>query len=382
MSFKKEKDMYAILASYINEDNRFKDFYAVINKIKFKLLKGWKIDVAGYNINNENIIAIEAKKDIGPYSVMQAISQAEMYQKITNEAYVAFPESDIITLRRESIDEWNNILNICRNKGIGIISVNYDTCRIINEALRKLNHEDIYNDVKSQLEYETLNEFNGFKYEDFHFFNGYAEERKYLLREKIELYVESIKNYILTNPNDYQSFDSRKLVVELPSRGFSHTSCWFFIAEVERINISRVPHYNIKIDGESISCCVNLETLKTTNYFKNNVNENYSSFKRIINNLHKKSDEYNIKILEAIRMKGPYRSSWPWKHRYTINSGSIEYLSKDVFVKMLDQLKYPVIRFFAPSINANDEIINTYKVVNQICEYIRDLQTIYDFCKE
>ena len=64
--------------------------------IKFNLLKGWTIDVVGIKTEDgrKEVVAVEVKNRVSPLSVMQALSQAEIYQKACTKVYIAFPASE------------------------------------------------------------------------------------------------------------------------------------------------------------------------------------------------------------------------------------------------------------------------------------------------
>ena len=381
MSFKKEEEMYPILSSFLQSSPKFKGCRTAINQIYFNLLKGWKIDVAGViKERNDYIITIEAKKNVGPYSVLQAISQAEMYQKISNESYIALPNNDIKRLEREDKADWDNILNICRTKGIGIISVEENGCDIINEALSISRYDTHYQEILSQLEYETTESFKGFKYEDFSYFHSKAPERRKLVRRKIALFILAIENEMLQNPRDYPNIDPRELVIELPKRAFKKDRCWFFIAEVNRKKISQYPHFTLDIDSKGISCCVNLETKKTTEHFLDKLKHDENSFIKTMEKLYQSDVSYEVKIWAQIR-KGPYRPLWPREHSFTINSSNFDAHKTKFLISMIEKIKYPIVRFNAPVLTIDNKFIYSHEAVTFICNCVHELQDIYEFCK-
>jgi hypothetical protein len=266
MSFSKESDMYNNIAEFLK--NHFPGCKTVIDKITFDMLKGWKIDVVGIiHKRNNYVIAIEAKNDMSSGSILQGISQAEMYQKACNESYIALPSDGISDFRKSNKDDWDRIIDLCKLKGIGILSVEmqWQDCRILCEAMKVERYLDLHEDILNQLEYETLTNFEGFEESDFDYFTGRADWRKPVLRKRIELLVEEIKREILANPRDFPAIDSRKLVVSLPSTGLRDHGCWFFAAEVEREKLAYSPHFTFNIDNSGVSCELNLGESQITN---------------------------------------------------------------------------------------------------------------------
>ena len=86
LSFDSEEEMYSVIADFFKR--QFPQYKPVVNKITFDLLKGWKIDVAAIcQEKNNHVVSVEAKNDVSPKSILQGISQAEMYQKASNEAF-------------------------------------------------------------------------------------------------------------------------------------------------------------------------------------------------------------------------------------------------------------------------------------------------------
>lgn len=137
MSFSKEEEMYPIIRKFLESEFGCK---AVEEKTRFTLLKGWRIDVAGIVKENgtPRIISVEAKNGIGPYTVLQGISQAEMYQKVATIVYLAFPEEKIYHFRKRNEKDWNRITNLCKSKGIGILSVKEKNCGILQGLTKKM----------------------------------------------------------------------------------------------------------------------------------------------------------------------------------------------------------------------------------------------------
>jgi transcriptional regulator of aromatic amino acid metabolism len=83
--FKDEESMYEVIKNYLVDNG----YQVIIDKprgfgVKFKALKGWIIDVIAVKKGkNLEVIAVEAKNNLGSSSVLDALSNAVLaiYQK-------------------------------------------------------------------------------------------------------------------------------------------------------------------------------------------------------------------------------------------------------------------------------------------------------------
>jgi hypothetical protein len=382
MSFAEESEMYDRIARFL--EHRFPGCETVVNKIRFDMLKGWKIDVAGIiHKESKHIIAVEAKNDLSPENVLQGISQAEMYQKACNEALIALPADNIEDFKKNSRDDWERITDLCKLKGIGIISVaeQWEDCRVLHEAMRVQRYNDLYDDILNQLEYETLKSFGGFEELDFDYFIGRADQRESLVKKKIELLVKEIKSEMLANPRDFPAVDPKKLVISLPSTGFRKGGCWFFASEVEKKKLAYFPHFTFHVDNDGVSCALNLgESAKTTKTLIAKTKKDTQQFLEILRKLSKIDENYMLKIWEQIPEKGkPRRPQWSW---HTICSFNAGYLDKDTFKVVLELLakkKYPIIRILCPQVGRGDSTLYSREIVNICTTWVKELQDAYSF---
>lgn len=380
MSFSTEDKMYGIIEDFLQHERRFTGCKTVVNKISFNLLKGWRIDVAGIIKKNNYIIAVEAKNRISPESILQAISQAEMYQKTCNEVYIALPNDEIDNLKKNNRVEWERIVDLNKVKGIGIMGVGmqWQDCKILNEAVRIPRYNDLYIDIVNQLDFETIASFDGFEERDLDYFIGQADDRAAVLKKKIQLLVEEIKYQMLSNPRDFPAIDSRQLVVELPHRGFRKDVCWFFVAQVERERLAYVPHFTFHVDDEGISGMLSLQSIKTTNMFIKKLGSERDRFLSILKQLHSINEDYKVKIWEQIPKKGR-RSQMPWRSICSFNVG---YVDENVVKLILDKLsstRFPVVRVVCPPIRRGDKRLYTNDVVTTCTGWIKELQDMYSF---
>jgi hypothetical protein len=121
--FKKEEDMYESIQEYL--ENR--GYEVIIDEqrgsgIKFKSLKGWTIDVVGVKKQRSpEIVAVEAKNSVNSSAILDAFSKAEMYRKVCNRVYVAFPR--IALHLKENSETSREIRQECQRRGIGMLEV-------------------------------------------------------------------------------------------------------------------------------------------------------------------------------------------------------------------------------------------------------------------
>lgn len=382
LSFSNEDEMYPIIADFLHHYHQFRGCKAVENKITFNLLKGWKIDVAGIIEDRNNyLIAVEAKNEISASSVLQAISQAEMYQKICNEVYIALPRDEITRFKDTNRIDWERITDLCRVKGIGIMSVGDQECDVIEKAMRLPRFSDLYEDIVNQINLETLESFQGFTERDFDYFIERAEGRRDVVKKKIQLLIQAIKHQILSNPRDFHAIDTKKLVAELPKRGFGRHGCWFFVAEAEKRRLPYIPHFTFHVNSEEgVSCLLTLETIRTTDKFIQKLQTEEDKFLGILERLHDKDEDYELKIWEQIPEPGkPRRSQWDWHEICSFKVGYIDQSVIHLLLKKLSNTKYPIVRLVCPPVLRGDRRLYSEEIVTVCTKWIKDLQGLYAF---
>ncbi len=375
--------MYPPIAEFLEHDTNFLGCETAINKITFDILKGWKIDVAGIvHDRNKYVIAVEAKNEISPGNILQGISQAEMYQKVCNEAYLALPNNEIEPYKKTNHREWDRIINLCEAKGIGIISVatQWQDCKIISKAVPTNRYSELYEEIVNQLEYETLYSFKGFERIDLDYFSGKAAKRKDIVKKKIQLLVEGIEKYVQTHPKDFPAIDSRRLVVNLPVRGFRRDDCWFFLAESEKKDLASVPHFTFHVRSDEVDCMITMESLKVTNMFIQKLKSEPDIFLTNLKKLHDINEEYKVIIWEQIHeKKRPRRKDWPWHLICSFNVGYVDHSTVKFLIETLSKINYPVVRILCPTIKLGDPSLYTAELVTKCTEWVKELQDVYTF---
>lgn len=373
--------MYDVIADFLRQ--QFPACKTVINKITFDLLKGWKIDVAAILQNRNNyVVSVEAKNDVSPESILQGISQAEMYQRASNEAYVALPLDDVEHFKRTKRDDWNRVVDFCKLKGVGVIGVceGWQDCKVLLEAMRIDRFTDLRDNILNNLELETLASFEGFGETDFDYFTGRAKNRKEIVRRKIELLVEEIKHYILANPREYPEINTQKLVAELPPRGLQKDFCWFFIAETEKRKISSSIHFTFTIENSGISCILTIaQTNPRAKLFIEKLNSDTETFLGVLKEIGHANRDYVLDIHEQIPEPKKRRPDWPW---FKVLSVENSHLNKDVVKALtakLSEVKYPVIRLISPPIEREKAVLLKGDIIKKCAEPIRIMQRAYGY---
>lgn len=372
MSFSKEEEMYPIIRKFLESEF---DCKAVEEKTRFTLLKGWRIDVAGIVKENgtPRIISVEAKNGIGPYTVLQGISQAEMYQKVATIVYLAFPEEKIYHFKKRNEKDWARITNLCKSKGIGILSVKENDCEIVEKALELPQNIDTYYDVIDQIEEQTIEEFEGFTNRDFDYFLEIEDGRRKIVKRKIEHFLGEVRDGLLKKCTDFPYIDPRKLKVEIGR--FQKNSCWCFISQEKKRDLPYYAHYTVGIDGLGVDIVVNMETDKSVNNFIHNVQGRKDKFLILLRELTTIDSDYELKIWERIP------PLWDWSNVSAFNTGHIDNEVLDQILKVLNTLKHSVVRLVCPKYFRGNKSLYTKVMVDEIIQRVGQMQEFYGFLR-
>lgn len=364
--------MYPIIRKFLESKFGCK---AVEEKTRFNLLKGWKIDVAGIVKRNgtPRIISVEAKNGIGPYTVLQGISQAEMYQKVATIVYLAFPEEKIYHFRKRNEKDWDRITNLCKSKGIGILSVKENDCEIVEKALELPQNIDVYYDVIDQIEEQTIEEFEGFTNRDFDYFLEIEERRRKIVQIKIRHFLNEVRDGLLKRCPDFPHIDPRKLRVEIGR--FQKSHCWCFISQEKKRDLPYYAHYTVGIDGLSIDIVVNMETDKSVNKFIQNVQGRKKKVLIMLKELAKIDKDYELKIWERIP------PLWDWSDVSAFNIDYIDIEVIDQILKVLNTLKHSVVRLVCPKYSRGNENLYSKEMVDEIIQRVGEMQEFYGFVR-
>jgi len=119
-----EESLYPVVADYFKRQGY--DVRVDSPKgsgIRFDLLKGWTIDVVAMKPRGErkDLVAVEVKNKVSPMSVLQALSQAEIYQNACTKVYIAFSVSEWD--KEENTDAVKEVKELCQSRGIGILKI-------------------------------------------------------------------------------------------------------------------------------------------------------------------------------------------------------------------------------------------------------------------
>ena len=123
-----EEALYPVIAEHFERQG----FKVLIDSprgsgIRFDLLKGWTIDVVAMRPSDEtkDLVAVEVKKKVNPMSVLQALSQAEIYQNACTKVYIAFPVGEWD--KEENTDAVKEVIELCQSRGIDTLIGDVET---------------------------------------------------------------------------------------------------------------------------------------------------------------------------------------------------------------------------------------------------------------
>jgi len=363
----------------INKDERLTDAFYIQWTVHDTL---GDEDVAGIierkDLNPE-IVGVEAKNDLGPQTVLQAISQAEMYQKVCSRSYMALPSDEIDRLRKQAIEDWMQIVNLCKSKGIGILSVGDEDCNELEKPLG-IDHiqiNKIYEDMIEQFDRLLTTRFKGFDDKDHEYFLGHNDGRKFLVKRKIELLLQEVKSTMLARCTALPYIDPRKLQVEIGS--FSGYHCWCYISQESRKSLPYHTHFTLNIDKSGLDLVLNMETKTPVIKFRDRISKEPNVFIKAIDDL---SEEVELMVWEQIPQKGkPYRYQWIWWKICAFPKLYIDKKVVDFIIDKLNSLPYTIVRFgYSPQLYdwTNPEM-NSEELVSGIFSIIEEFQEIYNF---
>jgi len=382
MSIRHEQDMYPIVGSFLK--SKF-GCVPVQNKIRFNLLKNWTIDVAGIVRKTENpeIVAVEVKRDLSPYSLLQAISQAEMYQKVCTRVYVAFPEEEINRFKKANARDWKKMRNLCEEKGIGVLSVGEGSSDEIQSALELPQNIDIYDDIIVQFEERIIAGFEGFDNKDFDYFLGIEVARKNVVHRKIASFLQDIKENLLKRCRELPSIDPRLLQVKLG--GYYRGGCWCFISQEEKRVLSQFAHFTITIDSKGVELVVNMESDKSVDKFVRNSEERPQNLLDILHNLDHER-EYQLRIWERIPPPGRERVPhymYLWRDIFSFSTKYIDKKTVNLLIETLKDFramkKHSVVRLVCQSYTRSDAKLHSKELTFEIVDKVREMHDFYNF---
>ncbi|MEM3616800.1 MAG: hypothetical protein QXZ02_06500 [Candidatus Bathyarchaeia archaeon] len=376
----KEQSLYPIVKKFL--DSHF-GCNSVQDKVVFNLLKNWKIDVVGAVKSDSEyaIIAVEVKPFIRPDTFLQAISQAEMYQKVSKRAYIAFPEKEILEYEKDYPEDWQKMLNIAKAKGIGVLSIGSKTCTIKEEATEFPQNPEVYKDIINQIEEYTLHTFTGFNHEDYDYFLGREKGRRNIVKRKIALFLKELKSKMLNNCGDFPSIDPKKLQVEIGNLQLNY--CWCYISqEKTKRLLAQNAHFTIGINGRGISICVNMESDKAVSQFVKKAKSDQNALLKILQKL---NEGCFLKIFERVpppeSPKAPH-FRWEWIPVYEFYAPYIDKETLMVAIKRIESLQHGVVRLYCAEYTRDQEIIYSEDLIDEIFQLIKESQSFYSWVRQ
>lgn len=360
MKFKKEEDMYDVIGKYFEQN----DYLIIIDKprgsgIKFDVLKGWRIDVAGFKKDNNTteVIAVEVKNNLGAQSVLQAISQAEMYKRGCNKVYVAFPKDDFDS--KNNKDVVAEIYELCSTKGIGILKVG-KSCKEVVSAATSYPKIDTYTSIINQFQSDK---FQGFDVEDFA--RSYLDDAD-LVRYKFILLKEEMERRLKPK---------RLILTHEPT-----LDSWRFSFVDNSLKDKRyfdVPHFSIVWWDYGVMCELFLRSSTYLNALKVKVKNDDSQFYKILKQLKKSRYSYEIKIKERVHLGG-YETAE--SSEYILRSTYLDRDNYQAFIEFLlkkrnRKIWLKVERLFYLS----EENCQSDKLLDDLEDVIDDLMDFYKY---
>lgn len=363
MSFKVEEDMYDLIKSYLEKLG-----YAVIidkprgSGVKFRSLKGWTIDVVGVKKERpREVIAIEAKNNLGSSSVLDALSKAEMYRNVCTRVYVAFPRKKMgLKENRPAVRE---IRQECERRGIGILEVG-DECQELIQAVPTPLRVDMLREILNEFERRT-SRFQGFEEEDFARY--FSDEEEDVVWHKFRIFAEEVEKRIRKN-------------------GFVLTrkatrDKWWYSFSRKALKTRRyfdVPHFTLSFWGDGIV----LELIAREGSFLNNlrrkVKSNRRAFYKIISNLRKASLPYELKMIQRVHVKG-YETETGSEyivHSPHLTRENIKELTRFLLEK---REKGKIWLWVGHMFHLKDDETHTEELIDLVEEAVNELDELYKF---
>ena len=360
MKFIREEDMYPTIGKYFEDQ----DYKVIIDSpigtgIKFDLLKGWTIDVSG--VKGNEIVAVEAKNNLGAQTILQAISQAEMYKSACTRVFIAFPQTDL----KENQDILKDIQRLCQARGIGLLSVG-KICEEIVPAAISAMRVGIFREIVDQFTLKTY-EFEGFKEEDF--VKYYSDLEGDVVWHKFQLLTTDVerrlakKGLVLTHRADrsrwWNSF-SRKLP--------------------KNKRYYQVPHFTLSFWGYEAG--IMLELIVREGLYLNNlrrkIRKDPSVFNEIMKKIKNSKFTYEIELMKRIHIGG-YETTTASKYVITseyLDSSNTKKLAELLFEKERGRkIWFWVGCFF----HLSEEKSHSSDLVDEIEASTDDLIELYDF---
>lgn len=362
--FEKEEDAYEIIEKYLEG----KHYLVLIAKpkgsgIKIKSLKGWTIDVIGIKKGkNPEVIAIEAKNNLGTSSVLDALSKAEMYRKFCTRVYVAFPRGHLRLKENRVIVR--EVRQECERRGIGMLEVGKE-CKEIVQAVPSSLRIDMLKEILNEFEKRT-SQFNGFEEEDFVKYFTDVEEN--VVWHKFNLLAKEVG----------ERLERKGLVQTHEARGVN----WWYSFSRKLSKGQRyfdVPHFTVSFwgwDGGIMAEFIVREGSYLSNLRKK-IQQNPELFIRIFRRLKEKLP-CEIKIMERVHIGG-YRTDS--SSEYSIFS---QHLDEDYITKLMNLIieggrKGKIWLWIGHLFHLSEEETHSRKLIDCIEEFVEGLMELYSY---
>jgi len=360
MTEKGELTLYPIVAEFLKRnDYTVRSDFPRGAGIKFDLLKGWIVDVVG--IKNEDkrkeVVAVEVKKWINPSSVLQALSQAEIYQKACTKVYIAFPASE--WEKEENRDAVKEVMELCKARGIGVLKIMSasfrEPCVEILPPISSLRL-DIYQGIIEQFN-EKMDKFEGFTMEDFQ--RTLEDDPRYgrVVRKKLRMLIRDLFNAL---PSDLKR--------KLKYRDVGKSGFWAYLSEEP--NKVQCAHFNLTIFGDEFRIGVIAEGKKPVAKLVKNIEHRRKEFLSVVKSIKGST----LGIWKRVPTRLPRQ--FDFEDVCSFRSDHIDKLCVDFIINKIKLLRLAAIRLYF-SHDCYEDIIHSNEAVEELVNEIKLLEPFY-----
>lgn len=363
--FKNEEEMYSPIKKYFERQG----YPTIIDDprgsgVKFTWLKGWIVDaVAVRKGKDPEVIAVEAKNDLGSSPILDALSKAEMYRNVCTKVYVALPENDLHLKENKSVVV--QIRQECERRGIGLLAVGKD-CKEVIRAVPTSLRIDMLREILNEFE-RRATQFTGFEEEDF--VRHYSNVEEDVVWHKFSLLIEEVENKL----------KEKGLVRTHEARG---ESWWYSFSR--KLSASEryydVPHFTVSFWGDGIMTELIVREGHYLNNMRRKIEQDPRQFKQMLRRLKSKLP-CEVKVMEQIHVGG-YQTET--SSQFIVSSQHI----KESHIKRLMQLlqkkgKEGKTWFWIGHLfYLYDKEAQSNQLVDHINRFVGDLVEIYKFIVE
>jgi hypothetical protein len=331
--------------------------------IKFDLLKGWTIDVVAMKPTDEgkNLVAVEVKNKVSPMSILQAISQAEIYQNACTKVYIAFPMSE--WEKEENTDAVREVKELCQSRGIGILKIG--SLGLRQPCIEELPpitslRLDVYQGIVKQFA-EKVGKFEGFGLDDFHWVLLEDPSYNKLVRKKLRMLLDSVSERLPI------SFKRKLKYHNLGKSGF-----WGYLLEEK--NQAQYTHFNFSIHSDEFTVGIVSETKRPITKIIQNISDDKEGFLKILKGI----EGATFRLWKRTPTGLPRQFDWEIVISFQTDYANASIV--DFVLGKLNSLKYTALRLYF-SYWAGQEDVQSAKLIDEVANDIEILEPFYSFAR-